>query len=334
MGAGLTAMVPTPMNLLALRDLSHAYGTRPALETLSLEMPWGSVGLLGPNGAGKSTLLKILMGLMRPSSGEATLMGLDCHRDRLAIRARVGYVSENETLIPGLSAVEFVALAGELSGMRRGDSHRRAHEILAHLGVEESRYRKIETLSTGVRQRVAMAQALVTDPDLLILDEPTNGLDPSGRRAMLDLIRRLHLEFGKSVVLSSHLLDDVDRVCDSVMILRAGRVLAHGRKDFLRGPSEGRFLLRLSGESTVVVERLRNAGAQVRSEVVRSAGDVELLLEVPAGFAMKSIFAAIREVPVPQGGAAPRLQGLVPQEDRLEDVFRRILQAEEGTRGD
>ena len=196
-------------------------------------------------------------------------------------RARVGYLSENECFIPGLRAVDQVALAGEVGGMPRRQAHRRAHEVLGCLGVEESRYRRVEELSTGVKQRVALAAALVHDPELLILDEPTNGLDPSGRQAMLALIRSLHRDFGKSIILSSHLLEDVDRVCDSVLILHHGRVLAHGRIDVLRAHCRNRYRLRLRGEAGRYAELLRGAGAAVALESRPGADGTDVVAEVP-----------------------------------------------------
>ena len=317
------------MDLIALENLKRYYGNQLALAAGSVVMPLGAVGLLGPNGAGKSTLLKILMGLLAPSSGRARLLGLDVVRNSLAVRSRVGYLSETECVVPGLSAVEFVALAGELSGMVRKDAHRRAHEVLAQLGVEESRYRRLEELSTGVKQRVRLAQALVHDPEILILDEPTNGLDPSGRKAMLDLVRSLSRDFGKSVIVSSHLLDDVDRVCDSVIILDRGHVLAHGRIDVLRVRIPNRYRVRLSGNGEGFLRRLRAAGAKAVEDSRPGAGEIELSIELYGDLRPRALLECLRDAAREAGGPAsddaPVLRSLVPEEEKLQDIFRRIV---------
>lgn len=321
------------MDLLVLERLKRYYGSFLALATESVALAPGAVGLLGPNGAGKSTLLKILMGLLRPSEGTASVLGLDVVDGSAGIRRRVGYVSENDTIIPGLSAVEYVALAGELTGMGHKDAHRRAHEVLAYLAVEESRYRSVESLSTGVRRRVQLAQALVHDPDLLVLDEPTNGLDPAGRRAMLELIRTLHRDFSKSVILSSHLLDDVDLVCDSVIILDRGKVLAHGRIDVLRTHVRNAYRLRLSGDPGAFLLMLKEAGVAARGEPPQVGDEVELVLELPQGMPLRTVLSIFERsrcraasVSVPAGnGEGTILRSLWPEQERLQDLFRRIV---------
>ncbi len=313
------------MHLFRLENLTRRYGSFLALEAAQVAMEPGAVGLLGPNGAGKSTLLKVLMGLLKPSSGRAEVLGLDVTRRSAAIRSRVGYLSESESFVPGIQAVELVALAGEVTGMPRRDAHRRAHEVLAYLGVEESRYRKIEDLSTGVKQRVQLAQALVHDPELLILDEPTNGLDPSGRRAMLGLIRSLHRDFGKSIILSSHLLDDVDRVCDSILIMDRGRVLAHGRIDVLRVQMRNRYRLRLRGNAASLLEPLRAEGVAAREESQPGAEENEIIADVPPGFRPSRFFEILRDLGSSRPDA-PVLRGLVPDEEKLSDLFRRVVE--------
>jgi ABC-2 type transport system ATP-binding protein len=318
------------MDLMALENLERYYGELLALQVPEVRMPVGAVGLLGPNGAGKSTLIRVLMGLLRPTAGSARLLGLDVVTDSTAVRSLVGYVSEEECLVPGLSAVEFVALGGELVGMRARDAHRRAHEVLSYLGVEESRYRRVEDLSTGVKQRVRVAQALVHDPRVLILDEPTNGLDPGGRRAMLALIRSMHRDFGKSVVLSSHLLQDVDSVCDSVIIMEQGRILAHGRIDMLRAGLRNRYRMRLEGEVGRYVERLRGAGVTVQLGSRPGVEGTELDLELPAGFSPRGVLQVLREtIDEEPSGPVPQVRGFAPREESLQDVFRRITRTGE-----
>jgi ABC-2 type transport system ATP-binding protein len=313
------------MNLIRLENLTRRYGSFVALEAADVTLAPGAIGLLGPNGAGKSTLLKVLLGLLSPSSGRAEMLGLDVRTRSAEIRARVGYLSESESFVPGLQAVEFVALAGEVTGMPRKDAHRRAHEVLAYLGVEESRYRKVEELSTGVKQRIQLAQALVHDPEVLILDEPTNGLDPSGRRAMLGLIRSLHIDFKKSIILSSHLLDDVDKVCESILIIDRGRVLEHGRIDVLRAHLRNRYKLRLEGDVAPFIERLGALGVSAREEGEPGAGERTLVADVPAGFAPIRFFETLKDLEGRDGITPPVLRSLVPDEEKLSELFQRVV---------
>ncbi|MFY1636010.1 ABC transporter ATP-binding protein [Solwaraspora sp. WMMB335] len=214
------------MTLIATDALTKTYGGRvTALADLTVDVEPGIVGLIGANGAGKSTLIKILLGLLAPTSGRARVLGLDPTTDAAAVRARVGYMPENDCLPPDLSAAEFVTHLGRISGLPRTAARERASEALRHVGLYEERYRQIGGYSTGMKQRVKLAQALVHDPDLLLLDEPTNGLDPAGRDAMLALIHRIGTEFGISVVVCSHLLGEVERICDSLIAIDGGRLL-------------------------------------------------------------------------------------------------------------
>src|SRR5207253_9493820 len=199
--------------LIELDHVSRWYGTQHALQDVTVRLAPGRIGLLGPNGAGKSTLLKILLGLLPPSSGTGRFLGLDLGRSGIELRRAVGYMPEADALVHGLRGSEYVALAGELYGMPPREALRRAHEVLTYLGLEDARYRRLEEYSTGMKQRLKLAQALVHDPPVLLLDEPTSGLDPAGRDAMLNLLLMLAREHGKSVLLSTHLLGDVERVC-------------------------------------------------------------------------------------------------------------------------
>ncbi|MDG4774809.1 ABC transporter ATP-binding protein [Solwaraspora sp. WMMD792] len=214
------------MTLIATDALTKTYGGRvTALADLTVEVQPGIVGLVGANGAGKSTLIKILLGLLAPTSGQARVLGLNPTTDADAVRARVGYMPENDCLPPDLSAAEFVTHLGRISGLPRAAARERASEALRHVGLYEERYRQIGGYSTGMKQRVKLAQALVHDPDLLLLDEPTNGLDPAGRDAMLALVHRIGAEFGISVLVCSHLLGEVERICDSLIAIDGGRLL-------------------------------------------------------------------------------------------------------------
>ncbi|HLQ36214.1 MAG TPA: ABC transporter ATP-binding protein [Planctomycetota bacterium] len=211
-----------------LEALTIRYGMRTAVDDVTVEFPAGAVGLLGRNGAGKSSILKALLGLVRPSSGRMRILDLPEDATPAAIRARVGYMPERECHLPGLTGFEMVALLGRLSGLPERDSYRRAHEVLYLVGLEEQRYRPVSGYSAGMRQKAKLATALVHDPQVLFLDEPTNGLDPAGREEMLRLVRQLAGELGKSVVLSTHILQDVEAVCTAVVVLEGGKVVAQG----------------------------------------------------------------------------------------------------------
>ncbi len=205
-------------------SLTRRFGAVLALDALTLAIPAGITGVVGANGAGKSTFLKILLGLVEPSAGSATVFGHDIVRDRAQIRRLVGYMPEHDCLPATTSAAEFVVFAGRLSGLPASAARERSAEVLRHVGLYEERYRPMGTYSTGMKQRVKLAQALVHDPRVLILDEPTNGLDPAGRDDMLALVRRTGREFGISVLVSSHLLGELERTCDALVVLSTGRL--------------------------------------------------------------------------------------------------------------
>jgi len=214
------------MALIITRDLTKRYGSAvTALDHLTLEVEPGVIGLVGANGAGKTTLIKILLGLLEPSSGSAAVFDLDVTRHGAEIRQYVGYMPEHDCLPPDMTATEFVNHMGRISGLPRGASRERTAEVLRHVGLYEERYRQIGGYSNGMKQRVKLAQALVHDPRLLLLDEPTNGLDPAGRDEMLELVRRTGTEFGITVVVASHLLGEIERVCDYLLAIDAGRLL-------------------------------------------------------------------------------------------------------------
>jgi ABC-2 type transport system ATP-binding protein len=214
------------VTLIATEALTKRYANGvTALDGLTVGVRPGIVGLVGANGAGKSTLIKILLGLLQPTSGTARVLGLDPATEAERVRQRVGYMPESDCLPPDMTAAEFVTHMARMSGLPKTAARERASEALRHVGLYEERYRQIGGYSTGMKQRVKLAQALVHDPDLLLLDEPTNGLDPAGRDAMLTLIHRIGTEFGISVVVCSHLLGEVERICDSLVAIDGGRLL-------------------------------------------------------------------------------------------------------------
>src|SRR6187401_446012 len=242
-----------------LDRVSVSYGTNAALRDVTASFPKGAVGLLGPNGAGKSTLLKSLLGFIPPSSGRLEVLGLNVAHQPLEVRARLGYMPENDGHIPGMNAVIFVAYAGELAGLPHADAMQRAHEVLFYVGLGEARYRNLETYSTGMKQRIKLAQALVHDPDLLFLDEPTNGMDPKGREEMLTLIADIARNKGINVILSSHLLPDVEHTCDHVVVLDKGTVATFGPIDELKGPTGRVYEVRVKGELAPFIAALSAA---------------------------------------------------------------------------
>ncbi len=222
-------------NVIETRGLFKRYGTQTVLDDVDLSLPAGAIGLLGPNGAGKSTFIKCLLQLEEKNGGSVSLLGNDIDTHGRETRRRIGYAPEQDCHIPGMVGCEYVTYCGELSGMPFEAARQRAHEMLDFVGMGQERYRKVDTYSTGMKQRIKIAQALVHDPDLVFLDEPTNGLDPKGQALILELIERIWKESGISVVLSSHLLHDVDRICDRIVIIAQGNVVAHDTLEALKG---------------------------------------------------------------------------------------------------
>ncbi|MFI7046557.1 ABC transporter ATP-binding protein [Streptosporangium sandarakinum] len=213
------------MTILATEGLTRRFPRVTALDGLTVDVGPGVTGLVGANGAGKSTLIKILLGLLAPSAGRAEVLGMDVTTRGAEIRGAVGYMPEHDCLPPDLSATEFTVHMGQMAGLPRTAARERAADVLRHVGLYEERYRAMGGYSTGMKQRVKLAQALAHDPRLVFLDEPTNGLDPQGRDEMLALIRRIGTEFGISVLVTSHLLGELERICDHVIVIDGGRLL-------------------------------------------------------------------------------------------------------------
>src|SRR3954454_21170501 len=254
-----------PAFVVTLEGVTVGYGAQPALREVTATFPAGAVGLLGPNGAGKSTMIKALLGFIPPRAGRMHVLGFDVAARPLELRARVGYMPENDAHIPGMNAVSFVGYCGELAGLPRVDAMQRAHEVLFYVGLGEARYRNVETYSTGMKQRIKLAQALVHDPDLLFLDEPTNGMDPKGRDEMLELVRDLAHNKGVNLILSSHLLPDVEYTCDQVVVMDKGRIAAQGPIEALKQPRGRVYELRIKGDLPSFVEVLHAAGMESTS---------------------------------------------------------------------
>ncbi|HHS12307.1 MAG TPA: ABC transporter ATP-binding protein [bacterium] len=299
-----------------LQDFTIQYGALKAVRSVTLEFGAGSTGLLGPNGAGKSSLIKGLLGLVPVASGSALIMGKSVVAERKAIRQVVGYMPEDDCLIPGLTGIGMVQYAGELAGMSREDAMQRGHEILFMTGLGEARYRKVETYSAGMKQRIKLAQAIVHDPKLLFLDEPTSGMDPRGRQEMLDLIQIIASRGKMSIVLATHILVDVERICRQVVIMDKGAVLEQGLVDELRGSYQGSYTVRVEGDEKAFVQWLEKKGCRV------SPGEKQHLdVSLPKGKKTGLILEGAKQTDV-------RLRKLVPGVQTLEDVFVKRIGAE------
>ncbi|MEO7414303.1 MAG: ABC transporter ATP-binding protein [Opitutaceae bacterium] len=272
--------------IIETERLGKTYGTQQALSDVTLKVPPGTIGLLGPNGAGKSTLIKCLLNLETPTSGIARVLGRDIRVSNRESRERVGYSPEQDCHISGMAGCEYVTYCGQLSGMPMRAARQRTHEILDLVGMGQERYRAVDTYSTGMRQRVKLAQALVHDPEVIFLDEPTNGLDPSGREHILNLIGSLWCDLGISVVMSSHLLRDIERVCDQVIIIGNGRMLEHDSIASLKTRYRRIVELAPSAERERFIEVISAAGVKVTSlsngrlRVESSSDSVEWILQL------------------------------------------------------
>lgn len=305
-------------NIIQLQDISFSYGRGKALDSITLGISNGVVGLMGPNGAGKTTLLKILMGFLNPSVGTGRVLGFDITRERKALRARIGYMPESDCLIPGLDAVSLTAYLGELSGMPRQEAIKRAHEVLYYVGLEEARYRMADTYSTGMKQRLKLAQALVHDPQLLLLDEPTSGMDPKGRKEMLELIKDIAQKESMNIIISSHLLPDVEYTCRQVVILNQGSLVAIHDVDGLSAERFHLYDLKLKGEVNPFLDALKALDCVVE---VTDRGIYRI--SIPAGESPRRIFELALKSRV-------QIRHFEPCRTTLEDTFVTAIGADNG----
>lgn len=291
--------------IIECRDLYKHYGNIRALEEVDLAVPPGVTGLIGANGAGKTTLIRLLLGLIKPTYGQVSVFGSPVAADPAGLRARIGYMPEGNCLPVDQTAADFVAYAAELAGIPAVEARRRSSETLFLVGLHEERFRYLGDFSTGMQQRVKLAQAIVHDPDLVLLDEPASGLDPSGRDQMLELIARFR-EFGMDVLFSSHLLDDIERTCDWVVMLDRGRLLHSAPLD---PPGEAdRVEVEVFGDSGPLAAALAGRGLQV------SADGPAVNIEGAPG----EVFELVRDA-LEQSGAPVRRMGT--SLSRLEDIL-------------
>ena len=298
---------------IEVKDLSYSYGAVAALQGISLSLGAGAVGLLGPNGAGKSTFLRILLGFLVPDKGDGKVLGYDIRRDQAMIRRSVGYMPEDDCFIAGMDAVTFTAYFGELSGMPRQEAMKRAHEVLFYVGLGESRYRLLDTYSAGMKQRLKMAQALVHDPKILFLDEPTSNLDPQGRNEVLDLIKDITTDKDMQVLISSHILADIETLCESVVILNKGKVAAEGRMADLRAFDYRLYEVKVKGEEAAFRKALEAIGCRVDE-----TEDRLIKVYMPAGLSHLEIFRTAARTGV-------QLRSFSMSQTSLEDLFAQVV---------
>lgn len=296
--------------LVEFDALTVRYGSRVALDAACGRFERGATGLLGPNGAGKTTLLKALLGFLTPTSGKIEAFGLSPSAAPLEVRRRIGYMPEVDAYLPDLTAVQTVAFAGELSGLPQSESMRRAHEVLQFVGLGEERYRKVETYSTGMKQKAKLATALVHDPEIVLLDEPTNGLDPAGREEMLALIRDIVTLRGLSVVLCSHLLRDVEKVCESILVISGGAIRTQGRVEDLKKLDRDWYIVRVKSDSEDFIAEVRRRGGEAHADM--DAWRIALPEAASAAWIFDTAAAS-----------GTQIRHLRKAEDTLEDIFLR-----------
>lgn len=295
--------------MIEIEGLTVRYGATVALDDVSFSVKGPAVGLLGPNGAGKTTLIRGLLGFLKPVRGRGTVLGNSILAERLKVRQLVGYLPEDDCLIPDMSAVRFLTYFGELCGMPKTDATQRAHEVLHYVGLGEARYRNVETFSAGMKQRIKLGQALIHDPKLLLLDEPTNGMDPAGREEMLHLIKDISREKGIGVLVSTHLLPDVEAVCEEVVVLHRGRVALHGSIAALRGLNSKVYEVRVLGDRARFCEQLVSYGYEWKEWK-----DEMIKVLVPEAEGATKIFSAAKD-------SGSQIRHLVFEKSSLEQVF-------------
>ena len=303
------------------KGITVSYGQIKALDNFSADVPSGIVGLLGPNGAGKSTFIKAILGLLVPDKGDIKIAGRDSITERNVIRDMIGYMPEHDCLMESFPAIDFVTYMGQISGMKKRDAMPRSHEMLDFVGIGEERYRLISSYSTGMKQRVKLAQAVVHDPKILFLDEPTNGMDPQGREEMLDLISKISAS-DKSILVSTHILEDVEKVSDHAMIISQGKLITEGNLDDLLAGKENLKFVKVRGEEQAMMNfvKILQDSYDVHS-VTQERGQTTIEFINPGDG--KSIFKLSQQANV-------QVRAYSPKRASLEDVFIETLDKDDG----
>ena len=301
--------------LLTIQNLTVSYGKHRVLNKVNLQLPSTSIGLLGPNGAGKSTLIKAILGLLTPDAGSGHFLDFEIGSKDKRIRQYVGYMPESDCLIPGFNAVQYVSYCARLSGMSRRESFKRAHKVLYLVGLGESRYRTLDTYSTGMKQRLKLAQAIVHDPYLLFLDEPTNGLDPDGREEMLDLIRQIAKLEDRCIILSSHLMRDVERCTEHLVIMNQAQIKCQGEIRELCAGQKNRYRIRVNTAHQRAASVAVEAGFHIDNIHSREPEFEVLLTDEQKP---RELFKLL-------GGLGIQIRTLTPRSYTVEEIYRKYV---------
>jgi len=320
-GVNENASPERPTTVISSKNVTVRFGQIVALDSFSVDIPSGIVGLLGPNGAGKSTFIKAILGLLVPDKGDIKIAGRDSITESNVVRDMIGYMPEHDCLMESFAAIDFVSYMGQISGMKKRDAMPRSHEMLDFVGIGEERYRLISSYSTGMKQRVKLAQAIVHDPKILFLDEPTNGMDPLGREEMLDLIRKIG-ESDKSILISTHILEDVEKVSDHAMIISQGQLITEGNLDKLLAGKENLKFVKVRGEEQAMKNfvRILQDSFEVHS-VTQERGQTTIVFMNPGDG--NSIFKLSKQANV-------QLRAYSPKRAALEDIFIGTLDKDNG----
>ncbi|MGH9900972.1 MAG: ABC transporter ATP-binding protein [Pyrinomonadaceae bacterium] len=313
--------VPNATPVIELEGLGVRFGRRPILEDLRAQLRGRAIGLLGPNGAGKTTLIHTLLGFHPPTAGTAHIFGRDITADAKQIRSFVGYMPERDSFIAKMSCVHFVSLMAELSGLPREAALERAHEALFYVGLGEARYRSIDTYSLGMKQLAKLAQAIVHGPRLIVLDEPTNGLDPPTRQRMIRLIREIRDGGRAHILLSSHLLRDVEECCEEILILKEGRIAVYCDLEEERRSNRKFLEMEIRGDGRTFAEAAAGLGCEYAL-----TGERRLKLVLQDGVEIRDLYriAAERDV---------QIRRLNYKRDSLEDIFLKAMEGGNGNGG-
>ncbi len=296
---------------IELNGLNFSYGNIKAVDDVSLITKKGIYGLLGPNGAGKTTLMKLILGFLKARSGNGKVLGYGIEENIRELREKVGYMSESDSLIPGMDAVDFTSYLGRLSGMPKQEAIKRAHEVLYYVGLEESRYRKIETYSSGMMQRLKLASSIVHDPVLLFLDEPTSGMDPGSRKDMIELINDISKKGTMSIIISSHILTDIEATCEDVIIMDKGKIIANEKISVIASKEVDIFEIKLGGDSSAFLKKFERFKYE--------KGDRGMIrMHLPSDFSTKEIFDAAL-------GSGTHIKHFLKRRSTLEDTFMNAI---------